>query len=314
MWKNKIKKAAAAWLPLLLFLLAAENAPYQLLRQTAAPEKRGQVLGVSTVNIRGELPTRTALAAVSDPDTTKVQAASFLVFDLQSGQELLSRAPDKQVAIASLTKLMTAWVAYSGTNLNQTITITAADRLDVSPDLDLQIGDKVPALDVFNAMLIGSCNDAALALGNFITAQTGQSAVELMNQAAQKLGMAETHFANPMGFDSADNYSSAADLKKLIMQTEQLAVFRNLGRRTSYDFSGSTGRHYHAVATNRLLSSHPELAAIKTGSTPQAAEAMAARFTFSGRDVAILVLSSPDREADLLKLENLVRQNFKTDN
>src|SRR4029077_21109724 len=101
-----------------------------------------------------------------------------------------------------------------------------------SPALNFLVGDSVKADDVFNSMLIGSCNDAALALADDVTGQTQKNFVDLMNQEAKTLGMANSSFENPMGFDNFNNYSTAQDIKILITETQQLAVFKDLGRMT----------------------------------------------------------------------------------
>ena len=82
---------------------------------------------------------------------------------------MLQKTSDRELAIASLTKLMTGLVAYNNSNLNGYFTLTGKDSLNVSPSLGLLSGDNVAALDIFNSMLIGSCNDAAVALADYTT-------------------------------------------------------------------------------------------------------------------------------------------------
>jgi D-alanyl-D-alanine carboxypeptidase len=262
-------------------------------------------------SIRGEPPaSTTGISQTGHPDLSTVSANGFIVFDLGSGQILLEKNGNTKFKIASLTKLMTGLVAYQNINLNQSLTIGQNDRLNIAPDLGLIPGDNILASDLFNAMLIGSCNDAALALGNRIAAITGTDFVVLMNREAQSLGMTNSHFSNPMGFDSVNNYSTAEDLKLLVSRAEQLSAYTNLGRRESYAFSGSQGKKYFAVATNRLIKSHPELDAIKTGYTTLAGGAMASKLQVNGHGVVILVLDSQNRENDTLKLEQDVLNNF----
>ncbi|HYV33880.1 MAG TPA: hypothetical protein VE973_03470, partial [Candidatus Limnocylindria bacterium] len=121
----------------------------------------------------------------------------------------------------------------------------------------------------------------------------------------------DSNFANPMGFDSQYNYSTAADLKKLITETEKVAAFTNLGRRTGYQFTSDDGKTYTVEATNTLLADHPEIEAIKTGYTKGAQGAMATKININGNEIIIIVLGSKDREGDTLKLEEQIETNFK---
>ncbi len=281
------------------------------LSQTYKPE----VLGASTavpapiINKPKDNP-QTSIIQTKNPDLSDVSAQSFLVFDLDSGQELLSKNPTQKLAIASLTKLMTALAAYNNSNLNKTFAITSKNILNVKPDLGLAIGDEVKALDVFNSMLIGSCNDAAKALADFTSQSSGSNFVDLMNGQAAVLGMVNSSFSNPMGFDNSDNYSTAEDLKLLITNTQHFTDFTDLGRMTGYKFSGALGKIYSATATNLLIKNHPDIQAVKTGFTNEANGAMATKVAIGGHQIIILVLDSQNREGDTLKLKSAVETSF----
>ncbi len=112
-------------------------------------------------------------------------------------------------------------------------------------------------------MLVGSCNDAALALSHFVENQTGQSFVSLMNAQAKILGMQNTSYANAIGFDDQNNFSTAEDLKTLISKTQGFSAFTDLGRRQSYNFQSLDGQNFYVRATNQLLQKNPDLQAIK---------------------------------------------------
>jgi len=317
MIKTKILKVLPYWLTFLglamllqmgALFLPAKNKPQNppVAQAAAAP----QVLGEST-SLRGDELAPTLLEKISEPDLTAVIAKSFLAFDLNDGKELAAKNPDDKLGIASLTKLMTGLVAYKRSDLNQTFKISAKDRLNVEPDLGLYVGDDVKALDIFNAMLIGSNNDAALALSDYAASTTDSDFVGMMNDEAKQLDMNNSNFSNPIGFDSQYNYSTAHDLKILITETEKLSAFTGLGRKESYEFTGSLGKTYSTQATNKLIKNHPDISAIKTGYTDYSAGAMATKIKISGHDIVILVLGSKDREGDTLKLKDALESSFK---
>jgi serine-type D-Ala-D-Ala carboxypeptidase (penicillin-binding protein 5/6) len=246
----------------------------------------------------------------ADLDLTGLTARSYLIYDQSSRTTLIEQSANSPVAIASLTKLLTALVVYENVNLNDSIIITEADIFTVRPVLGLEVSEKVKYIDLFNAMLIGSANDAALALANHVSAQAGKPFSQLMNERAKSLGMTDSHFSNALGFDSEQNYSTARDLQKLIAEVENHTAFAILGRKTSYQFADEAGKLFSIKASNRLLSRDSEIQAIKTGSTPEAQGAMITQINHEGHSFIIIVLQSDNREQDTLKLKQSVIRSF----
>jgi len=277
-----------------------------------------QVLGTSTPL---QVPLRGSQAAVSTQpnsnntnpgaiDLEGVSAKAVLAYDLETGQILGGKNSGLQLPIASLTKLLTAWVVYQDGDLNDIVEIKNTDLVNVKPVLSLTPGDKIKISDLLNSMLIGSNNDAALALSNYVAEKTGQDFALLMNKAAKELGMRDSQFSNPFGFDYKGNYSTAADLQKLVNATQSLAVFTHLGRAQNFEFTSQSGRRYFTKATNRLLLKHPEIEAVKTGYTESSKGSMITKITLGGRKVILIAISSENREADTLKLEQVLSEYF----
>lgn len=317
MIKSKILKILPFWL-IFIIISGSIEASAALLNQNSAKTlnqtqkylAEPMVLGAST-SIRGQAPNEELLVTtLTEPDFSDISAKSFLAFNLENGQTIFERNSNTRLGIASLTKLMTALVAYRQTDLHETYTVRQQARSSVAPVLGLFVKDEVKALDLFNAMLIGSCNDAGLALSDFTALKTGKEFVDLMNLQAKELKMEDTNFSNPLGFDSAENYSSANDLKILISNVEKLAAFTNLGRRTEYNFLGSANKTYHTKATNKLIYNHPDIQAIKTGYTNNSGGAMATKISVDGNEIILIVLGSQDREGDTLKLKKIISQNY----
>ncbi len=315
----KSQKSKILWAALLFLALIAMGVggtmlfskPYKVqvssFVQTASAKP--EVLDAS-IFTRQESLAETQIVQIKAPDLSAISAKSFLVFELASGQTLLEKNPQSKLGIASLTKLMTAFVAYQNADLNKTFIIDEKAIINTNPSLDLLAGDEVKALDIFNAVLVGSCNDAGLVLAEYTASSTGQNFISLMNQQANNLGMANTHFSNVLGFDSQYNYSTADDLKKLISSAEKLSAFTDLGRRTSYEFSGSSGKSYYTEASNKLIKTHPDISAIKTGYTQTSGGSMATKVKIGSHNIVIVVLRSQDREGDTLKLKDEAEDDF----
>ena len=243
-------------------------------------------------------------------DATGITAKSFLAYDLENGSVLEQKAPLAKLPIASLTKLMTALVVYENLDFSQSLMVSSQDQIKIQPILGLKPGDQVKIQDLFNAMLVGSCNDAAKTLSNYTAKITGKNFVSLMNERAKNLGMVNSHFSNPLGFDSQYNYSTVSDLKLLVDYTQNLAAFVNLGKMPGYSFASASGNIYKTTATNKLLSEHADIEAVKTGFTENAGGSIISKLTLEGRKVIIIVVGSKDREADTLSLKRQIALHF----
>ncbi len=313
MLKNKIIKILPVWgvvlgLMLILVICGAIVDQNKIPIVTSAQAQQPQVLGAS-IDLRGQAPAVITPVLGSGFNDSRVTAKSYLVADVLTGNVIAEKNGGQKEYIASLTKLLTGLVSYQSVDINATVTLTSADEFNVSPILYLRAGDGVKLVDLFNAMLVGSENDAALALSNHVATMTGRNFVYMMNSGARALGMVASNFSNPLGFDSPNNYSTAQDLLKLVMATQKLAVFTSLGRQTGYNFTGSLGRLYSAKATDTLIAGHPEIQAIKTGYTQGAGQAMITKATENTHSIYIIVLDSQDREGDTLELEQQIFNN-----
>ncbi len=316
MLKTKIIKILPVWgigLGLVIILLASgaifENSKNPGTALAQAEEIVPQVLGAA-IDLRGQqVATATAPTLKNSFDDSHVSAKSYLVADVASGSVITEKNSHDQQLVASLTKLMTALLAYQNVDLNSTVTLTPNDVFSINPVLGLRSGDKVKLLDLFNAMLVGSNNDAALALANHVESLSGQNFIKMMNDEALTLGMDNSHFSNPLGFDSPGNYSTADDILKLVSATQKFSAFTSLSKLTGYSFTGELGRLYKSKATDTLVADHDDIQAIKTGFTQGAGQAMITKATQDGHAVYIIVLDSRDREADTLELKNQIFEN-----
>ncbi len=239
-----------------------------------------------------------------------ISANNFLVYDKDTGQILMEKNSNLSVPIASLTKLMTALVTYKAGLLDQSITVSAKDSVNETPVLQLKFGDTVRVSDLFNAMLIGSANDAALALSHAVEKKSGELFEITMNRTASELGMTQSSFSNPLGFDSRTNYSSAQDLVKLINELDKYSAFSLVGKATQYSFKSQTGNTYRIRATNKLVSTDSEIYAVKTGFTGGAQGTMITQAQRDNHKIIIIILGSNNREGDTVKLKEAAFENF----
>src|SRR3989344_3983592 len=147
---------------------------------------------------------------IADPE---ILARAGALYDTHSGKFLYHKDIDKQLPIASLTKLMTAVAIVENLDLNSIITVPVEDLNVDGYGADLVKNEKIKAVDLLKMMLIKSSNDAALVFQTEANA-LGINLVDIMNDKATELGMSSTRFTNTAGLD--DNaFSTVADLVKL---------------------------------------------------------------------------------------------------
>lgn len=239
-----------------------------------------------------------------------LSAQSALVFQL-GGPVLYSKNPDTQVSIASLTKMMTALIVMQDPRHTQPITISSADHVSTSPVLNLRTGDSVYPDDLIQAMLVGSANDAALTLANHFSIPE-LTFIQRMNVEAQSLGMTQTQFSTPIGFDDPQNYSTARDLRKLINISLTLLPFSQTDQADSYTFHSANpnGGTYSIKATSHLAKNDTSIFVLKTGFTDDAKQAMIAESQIQGRTVISIVLQSNNRDADSAALLHYTAQAY----
>lgn len=242
-------------------------------------------------------------------DVSKIHAKSFLVFYKNTNQVVLSHNDQQTLAIGSLTKLMTVLIALENYDPLSEITMESSYIETTKPVVGFTAGERFKVQDLILASLVGSANDAALSLAQSISNKTGANFVDLMNNKAKQIGMLNTRFSNPLGFDDENNYSSSQDLALLVQACLKHGVFELIGKTPFFSFQNTEGKMYQVKATNRLVSKHSDIFAIKTGNTPQSLGSMITQTNSPSGIFIIIVLGSDTREGDTLLLADFLRQN-----
>lgn len=266
--------------------------------------KKGVVSGASTQVAAADLPKAAPEMALS-VQVPDLSAKSALAYDLDSGSILYSRNLDQKLPIASLTKLMTALVVVQHADLNAEVVISKSDLAVVGSTVGLLAGEKIKVSDLLSAMLIPSGNDAALALANF-TAGTPEKFADLMNQEVADLKLVDTHFSNPVGwdsFDSQENFSNSLDLLKIVQEFLKHANLRQIAATKETSVASTDGKYVHRLgSTNKLLLSNSEVVGLKTGFTSKALGNLIILANHNDRQIVTIVLGSQNREDDSQKL------------
>ena len=233
-----------------------------------------------------------------------VQAKGGILADAATGQVLWKKDPDTQRPMASITKVMTAYLVIQAGNLNRKIKVPKAvlnyvAKYGASSD-GLNPGEVLTAHELLDGLLIESGADAAYTLAT--TYGPGMSAfIAKMNATARKLGMTHTHFASPDGLPyptEYSTYSTPADLLTLGLAAMKLPLFRSIVDQPFYHVTKLKGvRHsYWFDNTNELISTYQGAVGIKDGYTDAAKHCLLFEAVRHGVTLIGVVLGSPVTE------------------
>ena len=260
-----------------------------------------------------------AVAQTLPPPT--IAAKSWLLLDATSGQVIASQDPNARIEPASLTKIMTAYVVFEALrdkkiDLNQMVNVsTKAWKVDASSSkMFIDPATPVKVNDLLYGLMVQSGNDAAVALSEAVAGDQ-DAFVVLMNREAERMGLKSTHFANPHGLPSPENYSTAQDLAILAKhEIQDFPDFYKIDSVKSYTYNKITQQN-----RNRLLWLDPTVDGLKTGHTEAAGFCMIASAhrpngANERRLIAVVLGTSSDqaRTQESQKLLNWGFQNFDT--
>ena len=211
-----------------------------------------------------------ASAQVTQPQPPEIAAHTYLLLDVTAGQTLAAKNVDEQVEPASLTKLMTAYLAFDALRAKK---ITLEQRLPVSemawkmPGSRMFIDPKmqVPVEDLLKGMIVQSGNDATVALAEGIGG-TIENFVRLMNEQAKALGMHQTSYKNPEGLTAPGHVTTARDLALLATSLmRDFPQYTHYYALKEYRYQGTPAAN--SRNRNTLLFRDPTVDGLKTGYT-----------------------------------------------
>ena len=232
------------------------------------------------------------------------QPRSGLLFDLDTGEVLWRRLPNRVLPIASLTKIMTALVVVQRARPADKVRVTKEALAYRGSGVGvLPRGKRVKLETMLNGLLLPSGNDAAIALAQRVSGTVDRFVVR-MNEQARALGLQCTRFSSPSGFVDRGNHSCAADLasmtRALLDQPRLARIVKR--RRAVLPFPIKGGRIFLFNNNPLLRMGYPGTIGVKTGFTRAAGRCIVAASQRNGRRLGVVLLHSPDpaRQARLL--------------
>ena len=253
------------------------------------------------------------VSTLSSIPAPTIAARAWIVIDVVTGQTIASFRPDQQVEPASLTKIMTAYLAFNAleekrltldqqVNVSETAWKTRGSRMFIEPNRPVTVQE------LLKGIIIQSGNDASVALAEAI-AGSEQAFAQLMNEQAKRLGMNDTHYMNATGLPNAQHTTTVQDLAILA----QRMIEDHPKEYGYYQMREFTYNKIKQSNRNRLLWADPSVDGMKTGHTDAAGYCLISSAQRGDRRL-ISVLVGADSEAtraeESLKLLNWSFQNF----
>ena len=214
------------------------------------------------------------------------------LYNMNEDMLIYSKNDTKKTSIASLTKMMTTLVAIE--NIDDLEKVIAIKERDFDGTVGyskagFSVGDKVTYLDLLYGIILPSGADAVNAIVNNTLGYN--SFIKKMNETAKKIGMNDTSFANPIGKDDENNYSTSSDIAKLLKYALKNETFKKVFTTKSYKTSNGINLESTVNSYKSILNTS-EILGAKSGFTKNAGRCLASITTLNGVDYLLVVINS----------------------
>lgn len=242
---------------------------------------------------------------------------SAIVYDLTNGQTLYSQNADRQLPLASLTKLLTTYAGFEALGPAAQVTISSSS-LAVEGESGLMEGETFAFSDLARFSLVGSSNDGAEAIAEAVAARRGQTERDALSAAASSAGLTKTYAVNGSGLDvstiTSGGYGSARDMAILAgALLKKAPAIADATTEPAVFVRSIAGTPHSLPNTNQGAITVPGILLSKTGYTDLAGGNLVVVFDVGiGHPVAVAVLGSTrdGRFADVDRLIKATHQYF----
>ncbi|CAI2331774.1 TPA: D-alanyl-D-alanine carboxypeptidase [Vibrio parahaemolyticus] len=249
------------------------------------------------------------------PNAPELSSRGYVLMDYHTGKVLVERDADKRLNPASLTKLMTAYVAGQEVNagnisLDDQVVISRnawAKNFPDSSKMFIEVNTSVSLSDLYRGLVVQSGNDASVAIAEHV-AGSEAGFVSLMNSWASQLGLTNSSFTNPHGLDSDSLYSTPHDIAKLGQ-----AIIRDLPdiypmySETSFTYNGITQYNRNGLLRDRSMN----VDGMKTGYTSGAGYSLATSATNGDMRLIAVVMGAKSQSVRESESKQLLSYGFR---
>lgn len=257
------------------------------------------------------------------PKGPTVGAAGAIVMDADSGTILYGKNIDKHLYPASITKVMTALLAYENLNPSDKITFSESAVFGIeigSSNIGMDVGETITVDEALYGLMVASANEVAVALAERVSGSE-EAFADLMNTRAKELGCQNTHFVTSNGLHRTDHYTCARDMALIAKEIYKYPDLVKYMSQMNYHFekTDTQADDFWVLNTNDFLTGEVHCEDViggKTGYTDQARETL---LTFAERDgvhlICVIMREEPPHEYyDTIDLLEYGFENFKSVN
>ena len=245
------------------------------------------------------------------PAPPQLAAKAYVLMDAESGRVLVEESGDQRLPPASLTKLMTAYIATLEIRKGQ---ISENDQVNISEHawrtggsrMFVKVNTQVALGDLLHGIIIQSGNDASVAVAEHI-AGSEDAFADLMNSTAQKLGLSNSHFMNATGLPNPEHYSSAHDMAKLA----RAIIYEDPAHYAIYSQKEFFWNNIKQPNRNLLLWRDKTVDGLKTGHTDEAGYCLVASAVRDGMRLIAVVFGTSSEQARAAETQKLLTYGFR---
>lgn len=248
-----------------------------------------------------------------EAENININSRYAVVYDRTSKTIIWGKDENREVPMASTTKIMTAIVMLENVNnLREEITVSKKAAGIGGSRLGLKTNDKITYEDLLYGLLLCSGNDAATQIAISVGGSV-EGFAEMMNNKAQELGLEHSHFVTPHGLDSPEHYTTAYELAKMADYALNIEEFAKIVRTKKYTVT-INGYPKNITNTNELLGYLEGVYGVKTGFTNGAGRCLVTSVSRNGFDIIVVVLGADTkkfRTSDSIKLIEYIYKNYE---
>ena len=239
-----------------------------------------------------------------------INAKSAILMDVTTGQILYEQRADMRIAPASLTKVISLYVAMNAisdkkVDYNNKVKISAAAARTGGSRFGLKAGERLTLDQLFYGMAVASGNDASVAVAEHVAGSTSEF-VKQMNALARRLGMKNTKFVNVHGLPAEGQLTTARDMLKLAKAYQaHYPIARRYHLARSVTHNGHTEPNH-----NPLVGSYPGLDGLKTGWVTAAGYNIIATARQRGHKLIAVILGAPNTSVRSAEARRLLNAGF----
>ena len=245
------------------------------------------------------------------PPAPNLNVKAYVLMDFDSGMILASTNKDLTLPPASITKMMTAYLAFTELNennvsLSEDVLVSKKAWKTGGSKMFIEVGKKIKFKDILQGVITVSGNDASVALAEHISGDENTFAI-YMNQMAKNIGLVNTNYTNATGLPNDSLYTTAEDIA--LLSRSLISNFPKLYK--LYSTKSFKFNDIKQYSRNKLLFIDDNVDGIKTGFTNAAGYCLASSAKRGNRRLIAVVMGAPTPDVRIQSSRTLLEYGFR---